>query len=528
MRKSASGVALVLHGVGKRYRLGRSGGLVPVPLFGNRLDRLERDRRRDVEDDDELMEDEDEELDELEERRTTGPTRELWALRDVNLVVHPGEAVGVVGPTGSGKSTLMKVLGRITPPTEGRIEVHGRVAPMLGSLSGFVVPEASVRANVGILARFVGVPHAVAARNLESILRFAELEDLAHMKVNHLSRGMSDRLAYAVGLHFEPDVLLADDRVVAGDPPFQERCLARIEELLAQRTALVFASNRLGTVTDLCTHGLWLEGGQVRAHGRVAGVVDAYRDSLRPPEPPPAEQGSAPANVNVPAGSEPEPASMTIENGRVREVGDASAVLSEYRASIERRKCQPTPVSPASPVGRTTAVAAGLPKLPAAKRSFNKLAALIVARVTDRQGRATAMVGEDEPFDLELQLEIGGYPVNILALIGFESERSALQAAVIGPNFVAYDRAGRYTVTARVSPGTLPAGVYTVRANVVAAEGDDIRGAFGRDDVVRVEVLAGEVGPPTLERVEETTVELDDGTLWEIRPATWTVRYDGA
>jgi ABC-type polysaccharide/polyol phosphate transport system ATPase subunit len=526
MTKSASGVALILHGVGKRYRLGRSGGIVPVPLFGNRLDRLERDRRRDVEDDDELMEDEDEELDELEERRTTGPTRELWALRDISLVVQPGEAVGVVGPTGSGKSTLMKVLGRITPPTEGRIEVHGRVAPMLGSLSGFVVPEASVRANVGILARFVGVPHAVAVRNLESILRFAELEDLAHMKVNHLSRGMSDRLAYAVGLHFEPDVLLADDRVVAGDPPFQERCLARIEELLAQRTALVFASNRLGTVTDLCTHGLWLDGGQVRANGGVEEVVDAYRNSLRPPEPPPAEQGSPSANVYAPAGSEPEPASVTIENGRVRKVGDATTVLSEYRASIERRKRQPAP--PASPVGRTTVVAAGRPRLPAAKRSFNKLGALIAARVTDRQGCTTAMVGEDEPFNLELQLEIGGYPVKVMALIGFESQGSPVPAAVMEPNFVAYDRAGRYTVAAQVSPGILPAGVYRVRANAIVAEGDDVRGAFGRDDVVRVEVLASEVGSAPLDCVEETTVELDDGTLWEMRPATWTVRYDGA
>jgi ABC-type polysaccharide/polyol phosphate transport system ATPase subunit len=276
MTKPATGAALVVHGLGKRYRLGRGGGLVPVPLFGNRLNRLDRDRHRDVEDDDELEEDEDEEL---EERPATGPIRELWALRDVNLVVQPGEAVGVVGPTGSGKSTLMKILGRITPPTEGRVEVQGRVAPMLGSLSGFVVAEATVRANVGILARFLGVPHAVVARNLEIILRFAELQDVAHMKVKHLSRGMSDRLAYAVGLHFEPDVLLADDRVVAGDPPFQERCLARIEELLTQRTALVFASNRLSKVTELCTHGLWLEGGQVRAHGRVDEVVRAYRDS---------------------------------------------------------------------------------------------------------------------------------------------------------------------------------------------------------------------------------------------------------
>jgi hypothetical protein len=106
MTKSVSGAALILRGIGKRDRLGRSEGLVPAPLFGNRLDRLERGRRRDVEDDDEFVDDED---DELDERRTTGPARELWALRDVNLVVQRGEAVGVVGPTGSGKSRFAEL-----------------------------------------------------------------------------------------------------------------------------------------------------------------------------------------------------------------------------------------------------------------------------------------------------------------------------------------------------------------------------------------------------------------------------------
>jgi hypothetical protein len=175
----------------------------------------------------------------------------------------------------------------------------------------------------------------VAVRNLESILRFAELEDLAHMKLKYLSPGMSDRLAYAVGLHFEPDVLLADDRVVAGDPPFQERCLARIGELLARRTALVFASNRLKTVSDLCTHGLWLEGGQVRAYGRVEEVVDAYQVSLRTAAQSSASAGSGPESEAEPE-AEPEPASVAITATRlVSQEGDLAEASAGQTVTIE-------------------------------------------------------------------------------------------------------------------------------------------------------------------------------------------------
>lgn len=331
MAEPATGAALVVQGLGKRYRLGRGGGLVPVPLFGNRLDRMDRDRRRDAEDDDEL--DEDEELDEPEERPSTGPARELWALRDVNLVVEPGEAVGIVGPTGSGKSTLMKMLGRITPPTEGRIEVQGCVAPMLGSLSGFVVAEATVRANVGILARFLGVPHAVAARNLASILRFADLTDRAGGKMKHLSPGMQERLAYAVGLHLESDILLADDKVATGDPGFRARCHERIEEALAQGAAMVMASHRLNEVTSLCRRSVWLDGGRVKEEGPGEQVVEHYRMSLRPPDPPPPP---AAGGLDAPAAPSPpdfDPVAI-VATRMVTPDGDPAPLVSQGDTAV--------------------------------------------------------------------------------------------------------------------------------------------------------------------------------------------------
>lgn len=310
-----SAPAILVKGLGKRYRLGRSGGVVPVPLFGDRLSRYER-RDTDEVDDDELNEDDDEPVEPSETARRDRPPSETWALRGLGFAVAPGGALGLVGPAGSGKSTLLKVLGRVTPPTEGRVELRGRVAPVLGSLAGLVVGEVSVRSNVAILGRFLGTDQAVMARRAEAVVRFAGLEDLAGRKAKHLSPGMRERLAFAAGLNLDVDVILADERIATGEQAFQERCLARIEELRAQGAILVFASKRLQSVTELCTEALWLQDGCVRAHGPVEPVVDAYSESLRPPAPATMVRPVAPPQRATPPPA-PEPTDVFVCSTRL-------------------------------------------------------------------------------------------------------------------------------------------------------------------------------------------------------------------
>lgn len=213
---------------------------------------------------------EDEEEEELEEEEEERPRelREHWALRDVSFRVPRGSALGVLGPPGSGKSTLLRILSRLAVPTEGTAVLRGRVIPLLDGASKLLQPDQTVRQNVHLIARFLGVPKQLADARLDEILTLAEIEGYAHQRATALSSLVYKRLPLASVLHFEPDILLADDGVFAGgDPRFRQRCLELVERRRETGMTLLLIANQTSVVAELCPDSIYLDAGQIAFHG---------------------------------------------------------------------------------------------------------------------------------------------------------------------------------------------------------------------------------------------------------------------
>lgn len=203
-----------------------------------------------------------------------------WALRDVSVEVRPGEAMGVIGANGAGKSTLLRLAAGLGRPTRGRVEVSGEVASILTLGESFDL-SLSGRENAYTTAVVAGLRRAQARAVLPRALEFAELERFADAPVRTYSDGMKLRLAFGVLAQLHPQALLVDEVIAVGDLRFQARCLERIRELRADGTAVLLASHALETVVEECDRALWLQGGQVRAEGPAAEVVDQYSGAMR-------------------------------------------------------------------------------------------------------------------------------------------------------------------------------------------------------------------------------------------------------
>ncbi|BDG01707.1 ABC transporter ATP-binding protein [Anaeromyxobacter oryzae] len=200
----------------------------------------------------------------------------LWALRDVSFRVAPGEAVGVVGHNGSGKSTLLQLAAGVLRPTEGRVAVEGRVAPLIELGAGFD-PELSGRDNVFLNGALLGFSRREMARRLDRIVAFAELERFIDVPVKSYSSGMYARLGFAIASDVDADVLLVDEVLSVGDERFQERCLERIGRLRRAGTTVLLVSHDLALVAALCDRAILLHGGAVALDGPPAAAVARYR-----------------------------------------------------------------------------------------------------------------------------------------------------------------------------------------------------------------------------------------------------------
>lgn len=207
-------------------------------------------------------------------KRRTRPG-EFWALRHVTFEVHAGEAIGVVGRNGQGKSTLLKLVAEVILADEGRVRVHGGVAPLIEITGGFV-DDLTVRDNVYLTAGLHGMTRAEIAARFDEIIDFAEIADFIDTPYKHLSSGMKVRIAFAVISRLEEPIILVDEVLAVGDKGFREKCYRRIEELLAGGRTLFFVSHNEKDLRRFCTRGLYLDKGELVFDGPIAEVLARY------------------------------------------------------------------------------------------------------------------------------------------------------------------------------------------------------------------------------------------------------------
>lgn len=202
-------------------------------------------------------------------------SNEFWALKDVDFEVRQGEAIGVVGRNGQGKSTLLKLVAQVLLPDRGSVAVTTGVAPLIEITGGFV-PELSVRENVYLTAGLHGMRKGEVDARYDEIIAFAEIHDFQETPYRHLSSGMKVRLAFAVVSRLEEPVLLVDEVLAVGDAAFRKKCYARIDELLAEGRTLFFVSHSEKDLRRFCTRGLYLDGGRLVLDGPITDVLARY------------------------------------------------------------------------------------------------------------------------------------------------------------------------------------------------------------------------------------------------------------
>jgi ABC-2 type transport system ATP-binding protein len=210
--------------------------------------------------------------------------QDLWALRDVSLIVEPGERVGIVGLNGAGKTTLLKVISGVLPPTSGRLDVRGQVAPLLELGTGFDADLTGAE-NIRLNALLLGHRRRDIDDRAASIAAFSGLGDFIGSPLRNYSSGMVARLAFAILTEWTPQILILDEFFAVGDAAFAARCEDRVRALCASGTTLLLVSHHAEAIADTCPRAVWLEAGHVRADGPSADVLRRYR-SAYVPEPP--------------------------------------------------------------------------------------------------------------------------------------------------------------------------------------------------------------------------------------------------
>ena len=205
--------------------------------------------------------------------------REIEAVKDVSFDVPHGAVLGIIGANGAGKSTLMRAVAGILPPTRGRIEIHGRVSTLLALGVGFN-SALTGRQNVVLGGLAAGLRKSEIARKYDEIADFAELGDFMDMPMRTYSSGMYSRLAFSVAVNMDPDILLIDEAMSAGDAKFRKKAAERMKNLAKNAGTMLLVSHALGTVKDMCSEAIWLHKGQLIQRGHPDDIVAAYTKFL--------------------------------------------------------------------------------------------------------------------------------------------------------------------------------------------------------------------------------------------------------
>lgn len=207
--------------------------------------------------------------------------REHWALRDLSMEVRRGETLGIIGRNGSGKSTLLQLLCGTLTPTTGTVEVHGRVGALLEFGAGFNA-EFSGRENVYLNAAILGLARSTVEQRFAAIAAFADIGDFMDQPVKTYSSGMFIRLAFAVAIHVDPEILVIDEALAVGDLLFQLKCFLKFQELQRSGKTILFVSHDVNVVKQYCTRALLLDGGRLCFEGTPNDTVNRYTHLLFP------------------------------------------------------------------------------------------------------------------------------------------------------------------------------------------------------------------------------------------------------
>lgn len=205
----------------------------------------------------------------------------LWAVRGLSFRLERGQSLGIIGRNGSGKSSLLKVLSGVLTPDEGKVRCRGRVSALLELGTGFH-PELTGTENILLYGAMMGVPRAEMQRRVPRIAAFAEVENFIDIPVKNYSTGMYTRLAFAVAIDVEPDLLLVDEVLAVGDHAFQAKCYQRIEQLKREGVSIILVAHDLGLVERYCEQALRLDRGRVKGYGGSREVVAEYLREIVP------------------------------------------------------------------------------------------------------------------------------------------------------------------------------------------------------------------------------------------------------
>ncbi|HEX7188878.1 MAG TPA: ABC transporter ATP-binding protein [Actinomycetes bacterium] len=209
----------------------------------------------------------------------TTPKGKFWALRDVSFRVDPGEAVGLVGGNGQGKSTLLKLIAGVLLPDEGAIRVGGGVAPLIEVTGGFV-GDLTARDNIWLTAGLHGLSRKQIAARFDEIVDFAEVGDFLDTPFRHFSSGMKVRLGFSVITTLDEPVVLVDEVLAVGDRAFREKCYGRMRDLLSGGRTLFLVSHNEADLRRFCTRGLYLKGGSLVVDGSLEDALGQYRADI--------------------------------------------------------------------------------------------------------------------------------------------------------------------------------------------------------------------------------------------------------
>jgi len=205
----------------------------------------------------------------------------LWALKNVSFDVKRGESIGIIGRNGSGKSTMLKVIAKITTPTKGYAQVNGRISSLLEVGTGFH-PQLTGKENIYLNGTILGMRKKEIDKKLDEIIAFSGVEKFIETPVKRYSSGMRVRLAFSVAAHLDPEILLIDEVLAVGDAEFQKKCLGKMGEVTEQGRTVLFVSHQMAAVEQLCDRVIWLDQGSVVSSGTARDIITRYLNSSGP------------------------------------------------------------------------------------------------------------------------------------------------------------------------------------------------------------------------------------------------------